>query len=69
MSLSTPAQHHSTGSDFGVHRLNQPQTSRRGSGSKPGGQMTESTSSTRLVRIAIVGIEQTAVDQPVASGF
>jgi hypothetical protein len=55
--------------DFGVHRLNQPQTSRRGSGSKPGGQMTESTSSTRLVRIAIVVVEQTAVDQPMASGF
>jgi hypothetical protein len=31
--------------------------------------MTESTSSTRLVSIAIVGVEQTAVDQPMASGF
>ena len=49
--------------------MNQPQTSRRGSGSKPGGQITESTNNTRLVRIAIVFEQETALDQPIARGF
>jgi hypothetical protein len=69
MSDSTPTLHHSTGIDLGVHRVNQPQTSRRGSGSKPGGQITESTNNTRLVRIAIVFGQETAPDQPIARGF
>jgi hypothetical protein len=69
MSDSTPTLHHSTGIDLGVHRVNQPQTSRRGSGSKPGGQITESTNNTRLVSIAIVFQQETAPGQPIARGF